>query len=542
MFIFSTQDAVLTSRDYRFANGKSITSRECRSVAPQSNNALNKGKHYDFALAENPQYFRFFGRSDSAFYFSKTQGLILPSYVLEQVSNQYLIRGTLVYLESLGSQLLVVIYDSAKGLLLDSIYDFNSMCVDSAMLEVKAAINHSTDSLYQFVVYNGIELLKDQEKQSLLNLDNPRYKPHYGVIHNPKVELTKEGWVSNGVSSKWQDLIPISTNNESESVNSGLSKSFKVRISNRGIATELTLRHFLGKEDKVNSKRITLDRNKVKSIQTKVYMGCLLSVVAVYFGIQYTQHYLHQQEIAAQEAMKALQLMNEDPWRDYRNEVTNGNKNLQAEFGLKSLGTVLRAMRNANTKVRNQIPLGWVISSLEMTGPVMTITPYRSGGSYTQLRNFADKHPSFRLRFGESGPQLDTVTLNYPIDDSALPSNKTTFNNTVYITNAEDETAYIADAMSWLFDDIELTTENRLVSGNGESQYRTHLVKLGFKCWMAEDFIYASTQFAYRNYSLHSAKLTNQSIARLNEKGEIEGNTQCDFGFSGEFYLKVFGK
>lgn len=550
MFIFQHHDEILTSKEYRFANSKSISSRECRNVAAQSSksasryNTQNNEIGYDYALAENPQYARLFGKSVSAFYFSKKKGVVLPSYIIEQVTSSQATKGTMTYIEALGSQMTVTIYDANKALLLDSIYDFNSIDIGSALSEVQAALKHSQDHVVTIIYHNGKNSCQEKEVNGLLTLDNARYKTHRISINNPTVELSKEGITCNGLSLGWDELLNDQPNQSESSGSNGVngtpqSKSIKIRESDKGICTELTVRYFVDETKSLNTKRVTLSRTRVKSAQTRVYGAYFVSVLSFYAAIEYGQYYYHQKNIAAQEALKAAQLTAEDPWHKYRSEITNGKQNLQSEFGLKSLGTVLRVIRSANEVRPNSIPLGWIVSKLEMTGPVMTITPYRSGGNYTQLRNFADQNPAFRLRFGESGPQLDSVTLSLPINESVNSNN---LDDDIYITSAEDETAYIADAMNWLFDEIELTTENRIVSGSGEGQYRIHLVKLGFSCWMAEDFIYAGTQMVYRNYGLHSAKLTNQSIARINDKGEMEKNTQCDFGYSGEIYLKVFGK
>lgn len=519
--MFKFHRDVLTHSEYSFVNGKSVNSREARKAYPQKGNI--------FAKFENPQTWKLFGRKSCAIYFAQRPGLILPSYILESLGRDgHKVDGCFIYAEALGHQLILVIYNEKRELLFDWIFDFKLGDVATVAFEIQHAIRLITGNKAKLFIHNGIETLgSDQYLSVARDGSDSLYLTTRNEFLKSSLKLTEDGIQINGSLYPWF-IATESSSDEAEDNAPILTLSCKVIAIGYGSA--LTAESLLSKDKSPVGRRLIplTTIKKQRLLVTSAYFGCVVGIIAAFQLIQYQTL---QKRIAEEEALKRTQLIEKDPYRKFRAELTNGNKNLQAEFGLKAVSRVLEIMTRANTPNSGNKPLGWEVAEMVVTGPVITVTPYSMGGSYTDLKKFVDNRRSiFNLRFNERGANIDSMIPPSAITDKP------------YFTSAEGETAYIADAVNFLFDDVKVTTENRTVNGEDVGQYRIHLVKMEFVCWLSEDFEYLATQFAYRHYSLHSIKIKNESLTRFDKDGQVIEGNKCDFGFSGDLYLQVFGK
>lgn len=530
--MFRYPSSIVTSKEYSFVNAKSLNDRGVRKLTSKS------GMKY--ALQERRQLWRLAGRKSSAIYIADKEGVVLPSYVLAQiVKSGVIVDGAVVYAESLGKQVTIIVYSAGRELLLDWVFDFGVSDPESIGIEVQMALQMISDAKVNMYISNGHQMV-DSESFKQLAADQGR-KNNLNLrkdILNASVQLDKNGLNYDGHFIPWgfgSDSESDESSDAQESAeqtkpNKTEQQMWTCRALPNCFLTELTVDELFQRPCKAKEPKL-VPISTLKKQQRRVYYTYAGTVGGVIAAVNFAQYTAQQARIAEQEALKKRQLVVEDPWRKYRNDITNGSKNLQAEFGLKGVSRALQVISTANTPRAGQKPLGWEVGEMVVTGPVITITPYSMGGSYTDLKDFVEKRRnSFRLRFNETGAHVD----------SAIPPVR--INEKPYISSAEDETSYIADAVSWLFEDVTVTTDNRAVNGEGIGQYRVHLVKLAFTCWLSEDFEYLATQFAYRNYSLHSIKLKNEALTRFDEEGNVIDNNKCDFGYSGDLFIQVFGK
>lgn len=510
MFIFP--DEAITYKEYKTINTRSNSLKDIRKW---------KENGYVHAHIENPQTWKLIGKKTSTHFYSKNEGFIIPSSIKLVVTKIPDYRpSAFVYLEILGNSIAMTAYDSQGLLHFDHSYDINEQNVDSAFFEMQVAINKLIKQDKSLTIYfaQGNKAFTEHQ-ETLLDKQGEKYRQIADSVSKSKLSIT-----DNQLRFCDAALVLITdsaSETESESDEVEVTEAYNVTYINadRCLLTEITINSALELPfdgySSARTRHISIIGRKARNVRL-VYFGAFFVIVGVYNFMTYT---LHQQKIAEQERLRKSSVKIESPWRAYRQDITNPNKNTQAEYALTKAYEMLHTFDSA--AVGNySLPLGWIVNEFVMSGSLMTIFPSSVGGTNKQLSDLARKL-SLRQRTSQKGVQIDALFISKAIEQSA------------YMTSVEGETNYIADAMNWLFDDITVTTENQIVNGSGVGQYRIHLVKIAFQCWLPEDFLYASTQFAKRNYALHSIKAKNVEF--------MEGGSQCNLGFSGEVNLQVFG-
>ncbi|MEZ8904188.1 MULTISPECIES: hypothetical protein [Vibrio] len=440
------------------------------------------------------------------------------------------------YIEFLGNTVQVTIFDSSGLLAFDQYFtleDINDAM--SAFIEIEMSLQAVDYELMPVYLVDGNAVLNRFVYE---NADNSTVSDATkGLLSTANDgELKLDGNVISFGEAKLDfDAIHDEADNDpSENRPPATIKSHFAILTDLSINKTQDLYVDFGLFCRTNGAKYSVNR----SIQTKfVYSLCVFAAFGAYQLFSFHQQ---QKIIAEQEALKANQVKIESPWRAYREEITK-NKNFQLEYGLQRVSAILKGFNSANTNFNGR-SLGWAIAEFEMSNNLIQLYPTSTGGTNQRLNEFSDR---MKLRHWNSdkGTQIDALFQEMPINES------------VYLTSVTEEKNYIHDAMNWMFDDIKMSTSNSLVNGNGKGQYYVHLVKLEFNCWMAEDFLYASTQFAKRNYALHSVSAINPKFIKSepvdpstqesfgNEETYItsEAKGGCDFGYTGNILIKVFG-
>ncbi len=531
--MFAFPEDLLTYKHYRFENG--------RPLSPRAKVKKLEAEGYRNVLIEQPQIWRLFGKKKTTSFFSKSKGFVLPNVIKQKVALSNKEPG-FCYIEVLGNDLLITIYGNDGLLMLDTYHSLNEGNVASAFLELKVVLDKPETIDLPIYCANGNGLVK-QLITDFPDRVTDRYKDVLKSVDSRSLDLV-DGLISFGGKtldlhqSRKEAFIRLHRDSKDEEELESLVETLDTKVYEfrlNPIVSSLTLTETTEDSHNLSAKCLTKQISVVRKRNTQTKMVYGFAAASTIGGYQFTSYTLQQQKIAEQEALRASQVRVESPWREVREDLTNPQRNNQAEHGLTSVYNMLRAFEKANDNYMGS-SLGWNVAEFTMNGSLMTIYPTSTGGTNEQLARFSERM-KLRQRTGKKGAQIDALFLPKAIDSSA------------YLTDANGETNYLVDAYTFLFDDLQISTTNQAVNGNGIGQYRIHLVKVDFKCWLPIDFLFASTQLANRNFALHSIEAVNSEFKRVEDKNplieeefiEVEASSECDFGYTGSINFKIFG-
>lgn len=514
--MFHFPNDILTYKHYLVMTEKPLNSRRIKRLELED---------YSNCLIESPQQWSLLPKKPTNSFFSKSPGYVLPNLIKHGIQAATGSVTGFVYIEVLADTLQLTIYGSDGLLRFDQFFTINSSSdAYATLLEVELELKNSSFESLPIYLANG-----NQKLESLINewkTDIPiptRLKGALYPVSKRKLDLSGVV-ISFGEASL--DLAAIAGIKEIE---------LKAHDADAQL-TGLTIKELAGSSETINIKSHTKKTSQYRTGALQSKIAYTLGLSAVFGLYQFYDYTLQQQRIAEQKALKSRQVRIESPWRAYRDDITNKSKNFQAESGLQRVYGILKSFQDANKSFKGY-SLGWAIAEFTMSNNLMTLYPISTGGSNQRLNEFSNRM-KLRQSSGKRGTQVDAL-----FQEKAINSN-------VYLTSVNGEINYLEDAMTWLFDDVAISTTNTLVNGNGKGQYRVHLVQLQFECWLPEDFLYASTQMAFRNYAIHSIEAKNVEY-KVNENmedpgsdiafEEAEADAECDFGYQGSIYLKIFG-
>lgn len=519
--MFYIPKTVVDYRNYRTHNVRNIKNSFIKEQ--------EKAK-YEFALNENAQIMNLFLKRPHDLYISSLPGYILASAIKHQLCQRYSIKGCFGYLEFCGDALYLLLFDSKGALAFESQYIIASDNKIEHFTEIKMALRELTKThQITLIVADGLEFLSNS------------------IVQNP--ELNKDSRLRNLVGDARKSLfafdvdsLTLSYDTYSRSLQDDLehnedkdSSSFDesdslmpimVSIEKQPILSELTLCEIFNRPVCLPKQAHTRPIRHLRN-QKRIGLFSYLAIGGIVYGsiaglLEY-QSYQKQQE---QERIRASQApIVLDPYRAYREEIQNPEKNLQAYSGLMQTYAYLREFELLNNPEHqnryNQEPSGWLIAQFKSEGRIMAFAPISDGGSRNQLNELSN-NLGMRVSANSNGIQLYQAYQRQPIDQS------------VYMTRTEEEVVYINDAMRFLFDDLTFDISERVINGPDDGRYAVQLVTMNIKCWLPEDFMFAATQFTHRNISLHSINITNVLLSEENET--------CSYGYDGSVALQVFGK
>lgn len=512
--MFHFPNDILTYKHYLLLTEKPLNSRKIRGL--ELDDYLN-------CLIESPQQWSLLPKKATNSFFSRSPGYVLPNLIKQGIQGVAGGIAGFVYIEVLADSLQLTIYSKESLLQFDQFFTINnSSDAHATLLEVELALKGSSFESLPIYLADG-----NQKLESFVNDWNgdipTRLKGALYPVSKRKLNL------SGTVISYESAALDLANLLEDKDKNLNLH-DFDAQL------TGLTIKELIGSNEAINIQSHTKRTSQYRSgaLQSKVVYTLGLTAV---FGIyQFYDYTLQQKRIAEQKALKSSQVRIESPWRAYRDDITNKSKNFQAENGLQRIYGMLKSFQDADKSFKGY-SLGWAIAEFTMSNNLLTLYPTSTGGSNQRLNEFSNRM-KLRQSNGKRGTQVDALFKEKAI------------NSSVYLTSVTGETNYLEDAMTWLFDDITISTTNTLVNGNGKGQYRVHLVQLEFQCWLPEDFLYASTQMAFRNYAIHSVEAKNVEY-KANEDmedpdsdsafKEADTLSDCDFGYKGSIYLKLFG-
>lgn len=514
--MFHFPNDILTYKHYLVLTEKPLNSRKIKNL--ESEGYLN-------CLIETPQHWSLLPKKATNSFFSRSPGYVLPNLIKQGIQREHGGVTGFVYIEVLADTLQLTIYSKEGLLQFDQFFTINNSSeAHATLLEIELELKGSSFGTLPIYLADG-----NQKLESFVNnwkSDIPLPARLKGALYPVSKRKLKLSGAVISFDNATLDLTAIVDLNE---------KNLNTHDADPQL-TQLTIQELVGLSATINVKSHTKNTSQYRSgaLQSKVVYT--LGLTAIFGLYQFYDYTLQQKRIAEQKALKSSQVRIESPWRAYREDITNKSKNFQAESGLQRVYGMLKSFQDADKSFKGY-SLGWAIAEFSMSNNLMTLYPTTTGGTNQRLNEFSNRM-KLRQSSGKRGTQVDAL-----FQENAI-------NSSVYLTSVTGETNYLEDAMTWLFDDITISTTNTLVNGNGKGQYRVHLVQIEFKCWLPEDFLYASTQMAFRNYAIHSVEAKNVEY-KVNEEmenpdsdsafKEAETDSECDFGYQGSIYLKLFG-
>ncbi|MFM2668664.1 hypothetical protein AAFX24_28375 [Vibrio mediterranei] len=516
--MFRLPDQIKRRGAYREQTLKHVSKRTIESLEKQG---------FRYAVNDNAQLFKLWFKKPHSVYFTKDSGFVLPLVIKNELSTVNNVDGAIAYLEISGQSLQFLIFDEFGCLA----YDIHESVSDRNKFEVITEINQALKQVSKtqqlnlyFADGNALLTKLSRENKSWLKDDifkemafeavNERSSNVDGSGKPTRINRlrfdTESGVISYGnyevnlTQASQDDVLPVFVHAVDFAV---LTKLSVDNIFKR----PLHITHKLA----VKPTKQLGTQKKVVGLSYFSLVGCLvLSAFA-------SMYYLEQKRLEEQEALRrSAEPKIVDPWRNYRLAISDPTTHLQAENALMQTYHFLNIFERANSVRQQDKMIGWEIESFEATETAIQVTPISVGGERKALNNFSALL-NLSVMSNDKGIQLARPYVNAAI------------NHEVTITPVLSEVMYITDAMNWLFDDVAVSVKNKAINGENEGKYSVYLVKVDFKCWMAEDFMFAGTQFTLRNYALHSIIAKNMAFGEK-DKG-------CEMGYSGELNLQVFG-
>lgn len=502
--MFIIPDKMLTGASIKFVSHKGLSERTLKGL---------EANGYRYAVDDEPANWVLFGRPNKMAYFSKEKANYLPLYIKYRLRAETKSLGSFMYLEVCGDSIYVTSFNDQGHLFLDETYDLTISNHKEVIADIRLALQSlRKKSQVTLFIADGNEHIRDLLNQSQRYVDDDRFRRILQETEESRLAVSSEGVIAFG--GKETQL-----NREVE----GCLPLF-VKTWDNGLVIDLCRVEIFKDPYPECGKSLAWPIDKIRSTRrlvTSTYTSVVGLLAVLIYAVDW---YIESQRIAEQQALQAQQTNTVvDPWRAYKQEITNPKKALQAEAAFRQTAYLLKAFENGvRTHNGRGGSVGWRVGEVVASSRHATITPVRESGTRQKLYEFAAVN-GLVVTSSTSGLQVNMI---YP---------ETAINETAVISSVDDESLYIAESMGFLFDDAVVTTQNKAINGSGEGQYAVHLVKIEFACWQPEDFLYAGTQFAYRNYALHSLN------AKMSESLQVSGDS-CVSGLSGHINLQVYGR
>jgi len=439
---------------------------------------VNRGVASELVKSNRPYYQTHLTKNgDLLLASAKDNGSFLSFYILDELKTIHNLDDNFTYIEINGDYLYWVHVDVNGVVNIERLVSLSEVSGKAQIIELKKHLNQ----------YSGTEHIVVQTKNA---------SPQNSTF------LSKTEICVNGICSK------IIENDN----------SFKIIESVELIFGETSI-----EELKVNIKYSTQISTTLLKKQNRVVTIGFTVIGVAFLSLFVGYKFLQAENIKEAEASKARNIVQEiiDPYKNYKETVSNPNRVTRLETALRQIGYVTATFSKANFNqiVNNRSPLNWSVDAIKVQDRAIFLTPKSLGGKRKELSNFAAKYNLALYTKEEEGLKLAMGMIKAPLQP-------------FFHRSIDSELDYITDAVQFLEDDTSISLTGRAVNGSGEAAYTIGLVKVDFKCWLPEDFVYVGTQFASRNYSLHS----------LDAKGVVTESIDEQCGYSGFMNIEVFSK